>query len=197
MVVEIVSQIRRGQTPDAVLEFVARRDAAFVLPNRQKAALEMFLVNLAHSTGSLQDVVRVAMESTASISLPSPQDFRGMCNRIVYLPYMESMLRKTSGQVGKALQASMTSSTAASQMMISKSGPDEEQDYTNDGMSTDQNPPYHVPAAPWTDITASGEAVSHLVSLFLTWINPTWRFVEVDLFLHGESTYQEPLKRNV
>jgi hypothetical protein len=46
--------------------------------------------------------------------------------------------------------------------------------------------PHQVPATPWTTITESDEAVSHLVSLFLAWINPNWRFVEQDLFLHGE-----------
>jgi hypothetical protein len=47
-------------------------------------------------------------------------------------------------------------------------------------------PPFPVPAAPWTALTTDDEAVSHLVSLFIVWINPTWRFLETDLFLMGE-----------
>lgn len=38
-------------------------------------------------------------------------------------------------------------------------------------------PLFWVPAAPWTEVTDSDEAVSHLVSTFLTVVNPYWRYL--------------------
>ncbi|KAF2169515.1 hypothetical protein M409DRAFT_52055 [Zasmidium cellare ATCC 36951] len=54
----------------------------------------------------------------------------------------------------------------------------------------DGQPIHQVSARPWTAITTSDEAVSHLVSLFLAWMNPTWRFVEQDIFLRGMRSKQ-------
>ncbi len=44
-------------------------------------------------------------------------------------------------------------------------------------------PIFWVTAQPWTTLTQSDEAVSHLVSIYLTMINPYWRLVEEDIFL--------------
>ena len=44
-------------------------------------------------------------------------------------------------------------------------------------------PTFWVSASPWTSLTANDHAVSHLVTIFLTYINPYWRCVEEDLFL--------------
>ncbi|KAM0714321.1 hypothetical protein Q7P37_010108 [Cladosporium fusiforme] len=179
---EIVRRIRLGHSPESILHFVQTRDAALVLPDPHRIALEMFLVNLAHSTGSLQDVVRLAMDSTTLVQLPSPEDFRVLCNRIVYLPFLDALLRRSSGQVHRDLPASPRAITR-SPLIDDQTESDQQQETLDGDMYRDQYPPHCVPAAPWTKITTSDEAVSHLVSVFLTWINPTWRFVEADLFL--------------
>ena len=49
--------------------------------------------------------------------------------------------------------------------------------------SGNNEPLYEVPAAPWTSLSISDSAVSHLVSTFLTVMNPYWRFLEDDLFV--------------
>lgn len=183
---EIVRRIRLGHNPDSILHFVRTRDAALALPHPHRIALETFLVNLAHSTGSLQDVVRLAMDSTTLIQLPSPEDFRVLCNRIVYLPFLDALLRRSSGQVHRDLPASPRA-IARSALIDDQNESDQQQEILDGDIYRDQYPPHCVPAAPWTKITTSDEAVSHLVSVFLTWINPTWRFVEADLFLLGKS----------
>ena len=42
---------------------------------------------------------------------------------------------------------------------------------------------FKVPAKPWTDITDDDDLVSELVSLYVTWWNPYYRCVDVDLFI--------------
>lgn len=49
----------------------------------------------------------------------------------------------------------------------------------------DYGPTHMVTANPWPTTTSDDEAVSHLVSLFLTWTNPSWRFVEEDPFFRS------------
>lgn len=46
-------------------------------------------------------------------------------------------------------------------------------------------PIFFVHASPWTQATNDDGAVSHLISLFLAFINPLYRFVEEDLFLQA------------
>lgn len=49
------------------------------------------------------------------------------------------------------------------------------------------NPPITVPAHPWTTVTNNDELVSHLMSLWFTWIHPWWRWIDQDLFLEAMS----------
>lgn len=44
-------------------------------------------------------------------------------------------------------------------------------------------PKYSLRASPWTNVSISDAAFSHLISLFLAFVNPYWRFVEKDEFL--------------
>lgn len=43
-------------------------------------------------------------------------------------------------------------------------------------------PRFWVPASRWTNLTSDDKVVSHLVSIYLTWMAPYWRWVEEDLF---------------
>lgn len=44
-------------------------------------------------------------------------------------------------------------------------------------------PPFRVPASPWTVITKDDNLVSHLVSLWLTWSHPFWNSLDRKLFI--------------
>jgi len=44
-------------------------------------------------------------------------------------------------------------------------------------------PLFEVPVQPWTRVTADGTFVSHLISLYFTWIHPWYHAVEQDIFL--------------
>ncbi|GFF42399.1 hypothetical protein IFM58399_06596 [Aspergillus lentulus] len=44
-------------------------------------------------------------------------------------------------------------------------------------------PLFRVPAAPWTTVTDDDEHVSHLISLWFTWVHPFYNWIDRDLFL--------------
>jgi hypothetical protein len=58
---------------------------------------------------------------------------------------------------------------------------------TDDAGTAEQRSPllpkYSLRASPWTHVSISDAAFSHLISLFLAFVNPYWRFVEKDEFL--------------
>jgi hypothetical protein len=185
-VTEIIRRIRSGHTAESIVRRANTGvDSAMLDPERH--AFDMCLVTLAHSTGSLRQILRLAMSvSTRSPKAepPDPQRFEMLCNRIVHFSYMENMLHtpKRLSPVSRGLlnhadqpSGADTYSTIAIQDEYSRDGAD----------NSDDVPPHRVPAVPWTTITPDDGAVSHLVSLFLAWINPGWRYVEADIFLKG------------
>ncbi|KAF2718636.1 hypothetical protein K431DRAFT_287518 [Polychaeton citri CBS 116435] len=185
---EVLRWIRSGRSPEVVLRFMTSGDFAHITPNPGPFVLDDFLVNLAHSTGSAQDIIRLAtitLDPSTKVRLPRPQDFFELRNRIVQIQFVEKLLQR-SYTPSTGLHPLLLGSAPALSRGDAQSGVGVQSDLLiHDDMGRDDHPPHHVPAAPWTTITASDEAVSHLVSLFLAWINPTWRFVEQDLFLMG------------
>lgn len=191
---EILRRIRSGYQPDAVVRYmrtVATSDIPPRISDPSRLAVEVFLINLAHSTGSLQDILKLAtlaLDPYSNFRLPDSQAFSALRNRIVQLPYVESLLQRQdrldNGPV-RLLQNGFVSSphTNALSDISTPTLPLASDTAHHDG--SDQ-PPHWVPASPWTSLTNDDEAVSHLVSVFFTWHNPTWRFVEQDLFLQGK-----------
>lgn len=44
-------------------------------------------------------------------------------------------------------------------------------------------PPIRVPAKPWTTVTDDDDFISHLISLFFTWIYPCFPWIDRELFI--------------
>lgn len=188
---EILRDIRSGRTPKAVLD-------ATKVPNQTSAqgdpavlAINTFLIALAHSTGSVQDIVSLGVRTlndSAEVPLPEPEYFHQLRHQIVYISRLEELLqnnkRKSAPQTISSTLHSTTASTNRESTAAISSDPQQEGTLTRQQWPA----PHSVRAAPWTSISSSDEAISHLVSLFLTWINPHWRFVEEDLFLRGQFT---------
>lgn len=154
-----------------------------------KSALEAFLVSLAHSTGSLRDIVTLAnstLDPLARIRMPDVDQFRAFRNHIVRLPYLKTLLERSSAPQKALTDPSFNgrvdmSDAGAPQAIATRDGGGRQIEEPEPG-----KPPHQVTASPWTTVTSENDAVSHLISLYLAWINPTWRFVEQDLFLEGE-----------
>ena len=45
------------------------------------------------------------------------------------------------------------------------------------------NPPIQVPARPWTTVTDDDDFVSHLMSLWITWVHPWWHWLDEKQFI--------------
>lgn len=182
---EILHWIRSGHTADSIVQR-ANSGVDFASLDPEKHALDTLLINLAHSTGSLRQILRLAMSVSTGFpraEVPDPQCFRLLCNRTVHLSYMENMLRssKRLGIVPREFldQAEQPSSAATHNTITMQD------EYPGDDWDSLDVPPHQVPAAPWTTLSSDDDAVSHLISLFLAWNNPGWRYVEADLFLKG------------
>lgn len=186
-VAEIVRWIRSGHAADAIVQSASTGfDVAMV--DSEKRALDTLLINLAHSTGSLRQILRLAMAVSTGFpkaEAPDPQRFRLLRNRIVHFSYVENMLLRLPEQLSPVPRVSLDQaeqpSSANAQSTIAMRDV-----YPQDGTENPDIAPHQVPSAPWTTLTSDDDAVSHLVSLFLAWLNPGWRFVEADIFLRGK-----------
>lgn len=187
---EMLRQIRVGQSPEAVIAFAKTGNQIQAVPNTTQAAVDMFLVSLAHSTASAQDITRLAgmvLHRAAQERLPMLTDLAVLRNRFVHIPVVETLLWRASSKEG-GLPASKSIQDARNHQKQTMALETARSDHVlgeNDEAPDDQQPPHQLSAKPWTSVTTSDGAVSHLVSLFLAWINPTWRFVEQDVFLQG------------
>jgi len=187
-VAEIVRWIRSGHTADAIVQSTSTGFAATMVDS-EKHALDTLLINLAHSTGSLRQILRLAMAVSTGFpkaEAPDPQRFQLLRNRIVHFSYVENIVSRLPEQLSPVprmfLDQAEQPSSAGAQPTIAMRDV-----YPQDGTESSDIPPHQVPAAPWTTLTSDDDAVSHLVSLFLAWLNPGWRFVEADIFLRGKA----------
>lgn len=94
-VAQIVRCIRSGQNAQAIVKNM-RAQSDHAGPDMERYTVQTFLINLAHSTGSLREIVSLALSIFSpgnSVQLPGPEVFKGFCNRIIFLSHMESTLR--------------------------------------------------------------------------------------------------------
>jgi hypothetical protein len=188
-VAQTVRWIRSGQNPQAIVDHMKAHSKT-----NGPGALQTFLINLAHSTGSLGQIARLAVSISApnnSVQIPRPEGFEALCNRIVYFSYLENLFYPVPYE-----------DRTPPVLLSGAAEPQEQYPLHRIALQSDTSRddtllhPYPVPARPWTTLFADDDAVSHLVSLFLVWINPAWRFVEADLFLLGKMTL-EALYRSI
>lgn len=185
-VTEIVRCIRSGHSAEAIIQY-ANTGSAFAMLDPQEHALHTFLVNLVHSTGSLRQISRLAISLPtilATTQVLNTLGFDTLCNRIVHFSYLDNVLRgshRLNTIPHLLLNRAEQSSSADARDTVAM-----QDEYLRGGSDISKVPPYQVTAHPWTTLTTDNDAVSHLISLFLVWINPTWRFVEADIFFKGE-----------
>ncbi|KAK4554506.1 hypothetical protein LTR86_008360 [Recurvomyces mirabilis] len=205
---EIVRRIRSDQSAMHVLEFAISSPILRKSLDSARLALGRYLVALAHSTGSLRketsespswearevtDLAMVALSLEAHVRLPSLTEYAPFRNHIVRIPQMQALIQRAKriadlpenrDERTRSLENG-SASTDREDPAVLPAPRDSAAESVE--LVTVSQPPYMVPAAPWTSLTSDDEAVSHLVSLFLVWINPTWRFVDPDVFIKGQS----------
>lgn len=186
---EVFRRIRRGDNIGSILRFAKHGDVPDVAANNYERQLKQdFLLHLVKTSATLQDMLEIATPFLSSsdkrLSLPRADAFETLKDRMIDAETMKGIVKDAN---------SHWSPQQLPEPRNSLSSPD----------GTYSGPTFWVPAQPWTRLTSNDEAVSHLVSLFLTFHNPSWRLVEEDLFLQGmrsgrlDSLYCSPLLVNV
>jgi hypothetical protein len=181
--IAIFRSIRAGQQPASILNNILHGRTHQPAQKPHKTQLrEAFIIALAQSTAPLDEIV-VSAASTLTppmqISLPPLASYRPLRDRIVTLHTMREMLA-TANPEQRSMQERVDRESSGLHRVPDRA-------YSG--------PTFWVPASPWTSLTANDDAVSHLVTIFLTYINPYSRCVEEDLFLKSmrqpteDSTY--------
>lgn len=163
-------------------------DITATVPDPSRGAHEAFLAHLAYSTGSLEAILRLAASvngPSARFRPPASGDLNSLREQVVELPHLEALIQRAWRRSIESFASSNdTASESDSKGALCPMDPFSTFKYHEWDRSS--GPPHRVPATPWTTITSDDEAVSHLVSIFLAWINPSWRFVLPDLFLRSK-----------
>ncbi|KAM0713477.1 hypothetical protein Q7P37_010439 [Cladosporium fusiforme] len=143
---KIVQHIRDGLCPEQIVALAKRRDTS-PAPCDSLSAHNRLLVSLLHSTGSLQDLVRLAVRFTTNAQLPGPWDFQELRNRVVHLPMIQEIMRDSSVRLSISSPTRILGGATVSVSTSAQSGTKTLKDaYT-------VCPPHRVPASPWTTIT--------------------------------------------
>lgn len=169
--IDVFRRLRAGQKAESIIRslqgFINHNSAATRYDRRLR---QDFLIALCQSTASLWEVVQAA-KSTFSpetrINLPDSKAFQPLRDYII-----------TLDTLGEVVAEANPDETSYAQGLSSIS---ESSCFVPDG--SHDGPLFWVPASPWTTVIGNDEAVSQLVSTFLTMLNPYWRYLEEDLFL--------------
>nr|POE79506.1 nitrogen assimilation transcription factor nit-4 [Quercus suber] len=171
-VLDVVRAIRGGQLPRTILESLATAGSPATMSVVRRPALSMFLVNLAHSTGSLREIstlASLAFDASGRGQLYTPIDLVHRRDRVIDIKRLESLLRgpdrDSTTMTPLLLEHHMGSwgnpggSGTDAQLITSARRPSLDWD---DGMTLVDEPTHRATAAPWTVITTDDDAVSHL-----------------------------------
>ncbi|KAF2724541.1 hypothetical protein K431DRAFT_300855 [Polychaeton citri CBS 116435] len=184
-----MGRLRAGEKAESILkhpEHIVYYD--HTPGTRESHQRQMFLTSLSQSTGSTRDILDIAstlLRTRTQTTLPT---------REALLPFKDCVINIET-------LCNIVADRELSRRLVGLEGPILPRHAPSlDGSYN--GPPFWVPASPWTGIANSDFTVSHLVSLFLAYVNPFWRFVEVDLFIaamrtrNPDSGYCTPLLVN-
>lgn len=159
---DIFARIRRGENLGSLFDLIQHGG----VPNPQPSTLDqrlrrIFLFSLIESNATLHQVAdtAIAFMANTKINIPSADAYDPLRDRRVTLDGLSDLLT----------DANLREGAQRSQTMLA--------------IENVQRAPIHwVPAQPWLPGTSDQEA-SHLISLFLSFLNHSWRFVEPLPFL--------------
>lgn len=185
---EIHNRIRAGQSPQFILQQLQHGDIlAQSRVNSERHVRHVLLSSLMQTNASFDEMIdfvglTVAKKPGAQIPTTAllrqlrgkQTDIKGFRNLLGYPQPSPPQRRIAISDLLSDQETPNAQSEATSQ-----SG--DEQDDTKNKEPLD--PPVKVPAKPWTAITDDDDLVSHLISLWLQYVNPFFRAVEEDLFV--------------
>ena len=160
----VFNRIRNGEHVSDIIRHLRTKED-HQQANADSIELHLYqklLVLLAQSTAPLKTLADIAISvrnRRITFNLPSGYLEPTQADRIVTLEYLHEVLD------GVRLSLPAPVDGLARRPM----GRFETPDGTYDG------PLYWVPAAPWTDLVSSDEAVSHLISIVISYVTSYWR----------------------
>ena len=152
---EVFKRIRNGDDASTILRHIQNGSieesvsASYNCRTRQKV-----VVILAQSTASLREIVSLAstvFSPDTRVNVPAGEVFEPLKNRIITLEILTGVLADANPP-RRSIESSANPKPTLARVA----------DGTYDG------PLFWVPASPWTRLTDDDEAVSHIISVFLT-----------------------------
>lgn len=187
---EVIQRVRAGQDAGTILKQIQHGDVLLqARVNSERHARQILLSSLMQTSASFDDMVEFissSIASSGSATLPNAAIFRQLRGQKTDLDSLRGLLGYPVPQrriaVSDLLNNERDSVLHMEHIKSIKERPSTTQQRRND---QDPEPPCKVPANPWTTLTTDDSLVSHLVSIFLEWVNPSWRLVEEDLFVEA------------
>ncbi|KAI5209046.1 hypothetical protein E4T39_01043 [Aureobasidium subglaciale] len=183
---EIHNRIRSGQSPGVILQQLKHGDILIQSRlNSERHVRHILLSSLMQTNASFDDLVDfigVTIARDPNAQIPTAALLRQLRGQQTDLKGLRSLL-------GYAQPASTQRRIAISDLLSDQRSPSLESGSSRSESSEAEDskgslePPYKLPAKPWTTLTDDDDLVSHLVSLYLEWVNPFFRPLEEDLFV--------------
>lgn len=166
----IYRHIRSGRPADTILRLFQIGSTAQPVRIYEQRLRRQFILTLVQCDLTLKNVVDIAsyvMNPEMRINLPGGDAYVGLRDRIITLETLAGVLQDANPEKQGLIMLS------------------DGQKHPNDdeAMVEPDGPTFWVPASPWTSLTVNDEAISHLVSHYLTLVNPFWYCVEENIFL--------------
>lgn len=158
----ILDRLRQGHSVESVVAWLRGGDAELPQETDTEDHAQQVLIRLAQSIASLEEILEFAEKCVVRGYFLEQPDFSTLYNRIITLDMLLPL-------VNGAIMPDQADSSSSQR----KQNVYEAQD----------QPTFVIPAAPWTNLTDDSMFVSQLISVFINYVNPYWRYLEVDLFL--------------
>lgn len=169
---DIVARLRRGENAQSILNDF--QEPFIPIHGSDESRLHwLFYIRLVQCTGSLPDILGLAKTVEKSLT------------RINFksVDTAQLALRHEIPELA-ALRLSVLEGVKSNSLLSTSHIRQVQPDLHNKEASPGKNPAFAVPAKPWVS-HKSNSTISELVSTFILHLNPQFRYVEEDLFLHA------------
>jgi hypothetical protein len=186
---EIHNRIRAGQSPEIILQQLKHGDMLVQTRiNSPKHVRHVLLSSLMQTNASFDDMVAFIGLTIANVpGTPAPtaallRQLRGQQTDLTRLRDLLGHSQPPPPQRRIAI-SDLLSDNGSRPFVAVNHNPTRSEPEEFD--QEPRKPLFKVPAKPWTRLTDDDDLVSHLISLYLEWVNPFFRVLEEDLFIEA------------
>lgn len=184
---EIHNRIRAGQSPEIILQQLKHGDLLIQTKiNSPKHVRHVLLSSLMQTNASFDDMVEfigLTVAQTPGVPAPTAALLRQLRGQQTDLRGLRKLLGHTQPPLPQRRIAISDLLSDQGSQPFATAYPISTKPEPDNHIETPRDPIYKVPAKPWTRLTDDDDLVSHLISLYLEWVNPFFRVLEEDLFI--------------